>query len=145
MALGALCVVTASCGSESSSDPDPTYADFCAAATAFVQTTNGSHGDTPMVMTDPQAMKNAWEVFVDQAELMQQKSPKELKDATAAVVKNTQDTQKLYAKYDYNVLTMAKSAEATKSLGELRADSANNEAAVKITQFMKKKCGTKAN
>ena len=142
-----LSLVITACGSSSStpSTIDADNADFCTAAAAFVQTSNGSHGDTPMVLTDPQAMKSAWANFVEQALQMQKTSPKELSDATAAVVKNTEETQKLYAKYDYNVLTMAKSADATKALQELKADSANNEAAVKITAFMTKNCGVKSN
>ncbi|MEY3558846.1 MAG: hypothetical protein RL374_1552 [Actinomycetota bacterium] len=120
---------------------NPTYAEFCAAASKLNTASSGPHGESPTAITDPQEMKIAWTKITDLSIALQAVTPSSLKKDATMMTDGVIAMNKIYKANKYELLVIAKKPEVRDALTKIGADPATTEASTRFKTFLMQNCG----
>lgn len=142
--IAAALVLTA-CGSSDSSGPNKEYAAFCAFLIKTAESATSSHEENPAAITDPKIYKSERMKDLETLQTLIAKAPEEIKGELEIFHANATATNKIYQKYDFDLVAMAKNPEAQKELAVVSNEETAVAAKDRYQKFLAKNCALDAN
>ena len=109
-------LVLTACGSSNNGAARKEYAKFCAFLNATAESATSSHEQNPAAITDPEVYKTESLKTLGIYKSLIAKAPADIKDELEVFLANAVATNKIYEKYDYDLVAMAKNPEAQEEL-----------------------------
>ena len=134
-------LIFSSCGSsDSASGVNEKYAGFCELLISLAESATSSHEENPAAITDPKVFESERKKDLETLGVLVAKAPSEIKGDLKIFIENARETNKVYAKYDYDLVAMSKNADAQKELAKISNDQSALDAKEHYQNFLTKNC-----
>lgn len=139
-ALVALCVVALVGCSSGANGEQVDYNAFCSKAKELETASQDTHLDDPAAINDTKVMKEQWTTAVNRAVELRDVSPEKVKEDVTLMVSTLIDMDKVFQKYDYNLIEMAKVESIRAELDAISSREGVTDASARFNSFMEKNC-----
>ena len=139
-ALAGALIFSACSSSDSVAGVNKKYADFCELLTTLAASATSTHEENPAAITDPKVFEAERKKDLKTLDVLIAEAPSEIKGDLKIFIENARETNKIYAKYDYDLVAMSKNTEAQKELAKLSSDQSALDAKDHYQDFLTKNC-----
>lgn len=109
-------------------------------ATELDARSQGTHGEDPAVISDPEKMKSAWETISASAVALRDETPDEVKDDVTTLVGSILAMNDVFKSYNYNLREMAQVPAVREQLDKISNNTGVAAASERFQVFMTEHC-----